>query len=128
MSPLCSTFTQTHVIVLYFHHDPRLGQKIMDALQATEVIPHNEYTTKSRSYRLGVAHNNMQASVQGSVIFDPSSQLPREVLLETTLEAFGFSMDIWEVGNSGDHNNQPFVIQKETILIYVSTLIPMCCV
>lgn len=100
----------------------------MDVLQGTEVVPHNEYTTKSRNYKLGVAHDNMEASIQGSVIFDPSSQLPKEVLLETTLKAFGYSMDIWEVGNPRDHNYQPFVIQKETILFFVSTLISMCCV
>lgn len=46
-----------------------------------------------------MAHGNMEASIQGSMIFDPSSQLPREALLETTLKAFGYSMDIWEVGS-----------------------------
>lgn len=69
----------------------------MNALQGIDIAAHSEYTTKSRSYKLGVAHENMEASIQGSVIFDPSSQLPREALLETTLKAFGYSMDIWEV-------------------------------
>lgn len=69
----------------------------MDAMQDTNVATHSDYTTKSRNYKLGVAHENMQASIQGNVIFDPSNQLPREVLLETTLKAFGFSMNIWEV-------------------------------
>uniref|UniRef100_A0A3P8TQQ5 Vitellogenin domain-containing protein n=1 Tax=Amphiprion percula TaxID=161767 RepID=A0A3P8TQQ5_AMPPE len=78
-----------------------LGQKIMDALQDTDVETHNEYTTKSRNYKLGMAHESMQAGIQGNVIFDPSSQLPREVLLETTLKVFGYSMDIWEVGMEG---------------------------
>lgn len=71
--------------------------KIMDALQDTEVTTHNDYTTKSGSYKMGVAHENMQANIQGNVIFDPSSQLPREMLLETTLKAFGFNLNIWEV-------------------------------
>jgi len=69
----------------------------MDALQDTDVATHNDYITKSRNYKLGVAHENTQANIQGNVIFDPSNQLPREVLLETTLKAFGYSMDIWEV-------------------------------
>lgn len=69
----------------------------MDALQDTDVATHNDYTTKSRNYKLGVAHESMQAAIQGNIVFDPSNQLPREVLLETTLKAFGFNLDIWEV-------------------------------
>lgn len=69
----------------------------MDALQDTDVATHSDYTTKSRNYKLGMAYESMQAAVQGNIVFDPSNQLPREVLLETTLKAFGFNMDIWEV-------------------------------
>lgn len=69
----------------------------MDALKDTEVSTHSDYATKSRNYKLGLAQGSMQAAVLGNVVFDPSSQLPREVLLETTLKAFGFSMDLWEV-------------------------------
>lgn len=81
----------------------------MDALEDVDVTTHSDYTTKSRSYKLGMAHESMQASVQGNVVFDPSSQLPREVLLETTLKVFGFSLDIWEVCCPVDHNNQRFI-------------------
>uniref|UniRef100_A0A3B5BN20 Vitellogenin domain-containing protein n=1 Tax=Stegastes partitus TaxID=144197 RepID=A0A3B5BN20_9TELE len=79
----------------------KLGEKIMDALQDTDVETHNDYTTMSRNYKLGMALESMQADVQGNLIFDPSSQLPREALLETTLKVFGYSMDIWEVGMEG---------------------------
>lgn len=65
----------------------------MDVLQDTDVATHNDYTTTSRNYMLDTEYGHMQ----GHVIFDPNNQLPREVLLETTLEAFGYSMDIWEV-------------------------------
>lgn len=78
----------------------------MDALQGTDISTHNDYATKSRNYKLGLAHESMQAAVQGNIVFDPSSQLPREVLLETTLKAFGFSMDIWEVCNTVGHSSQ----------------------
>lgn len=70
----------------------------MNALQGIDIATHSEYT-KSRSYKLGVAYDNVEASIQGSMIFDPSNQLPREALLETTLKAFGYSMDMWEVGS-----------------------------
>lgn len=73
----------------------------MAALQDTSsrddiMNDYNDYTAKSRNYKMGVA--------QGNVIFDPSSQLPREILLETTLKAFGFNLDIWEVRNTQDLN------------------------
>nr|XP_046228823.1 apolipoprotein B-100-like [Scatophagus argus] len=98
------SFVTSHIYNIISSTDSetqRLREKIMDVLQDTDIATHNDYTTKSRNYKLGVAHNNMQASVQGNIIFDPSSQLPREVLLETTLKAFGFNMDIWEVGMQG---------------------------
>uniref|UniRef100_A0A3Q1GCQ1 Vitellogenin domain-containing protein n=1 Tax=Acanthochromis polyacanthus TaxID=80966 RepID=A0A3Q1GCQ1_9TELE len=97
-------FVTSHVYNIISSTDSEtknLGQKIMDALQDTDVETHNEYTTKSRNYKLGMALESMQGGVQGNVIFDPSSQLPREVLLETTLKVFGYSMDIWEVGVEG---------------------------
>lgn len=81
--------------VFTYHH--RVAKKLMDVLKDTEVFTHSDYTSKSRNYKLGVAYEDMQAGVQGSLFFDPSSKLPREVLLETTLKAFGFSMDVWEV-------------------------------
>ncbi|XP_012724535.2 apolipoprotein B-100 isoform X1 [Fundulus heteroclitus] len=79
----------------------KLGERILYALKNTDIFTHDDYTTKSRNYKLGVAHENSEASIQGNVIFDPSNQLPREVLLETTLKAFGYSLDIWEVGMEG---------------------------
>lgn len=85
--------------VFTFYYYPRLGQKIKDALQDPDVsvATHSDYTKKSRNYNLGMAHESMQAAIQGNIIFDPSSQLPREIMLETTLKAFGFNMDLWEV-------------------------------
>lgn len=78
-----------------YHH--RVAKKFLDVLKDTEVFTHSDYTTKSRNYKLDVAYEDMRAGIQGSLFFDPSSKLPREVLLETTLKAFGFDMDVWEV-------------------------------
>uniref|UniRef100_A0A8C4FGP8 Vitellogenin domain-containing protein n=1 Tax=Dicentrarchus labrax TaxID=13489 RepID=A0A8C4FGP8_DICLA len=98
------SFVSSHVYNIISSTDSetqKLGKKIMDALQDTDVTTHNDFTTKSRNYKLGVAHEDMQASIQGNIVFDPSSQLPKEALLETTLKAFGFNMNIWEVGMEG---------------------------
>ncbi|XP_037606933.1 apolipoprotein B-100-like [Sebastes umbrosus] len=98
------SFVSSHIYNIITSTDAdtqKLRQKVMDAMQDTEVATHSDYTTKSRNYKLGVAQENVQAAIQGNVVFDPSSQLPREVLLETTLKAFGFSMDLWEIGMDG---------------------------
>ncbi|XP_069573252.1 apolipoprotein B-100-like [Brachyistius frenatus] len=98
------SFVTSHIYNIISSTDSetqKLGKKIMAALEDTDVATHSDYTTKSRNYKLGMAYENSLANIQGNVIFDPSSQLPREALLETTLEVFGYSMDIWEFGMEG---------------------------
>ncbi|XP_038134630.1 apolipoprotein B-100-like [Cyprinodon tularosa] len=97
-------FVSTHIYNIISSNETEaknLGDRIRRVLMDTDISTHNDYTTKSRNYKLGIAHENMEASIQGNVIFDPSNQLPREVLLETTLKAFGYNLDIWELGMDG---------------------------
>ncbi|KAM4600709.1 apolipoprotein B-100-like [Polymixia lowei] len=97
-------FVTSHIHNIISSTDPdtqKLGKKIIEVLQSTDVATHTEYTTMSRNYKLGVAHESIQANIQSNIIFDPASQLPREALLETTLQAFGYNMDLWEVGMEG---------------------------
>ncbi|KAM8832925.1 apolipoprotein B-100-like [Spinachia spinachia] len=98
------SFVTSHVYNIIASTDSetqKLGKKIMDSLQDTDVTTHSDFTTKSRNYKMGLAQENIQAAILGNIVFDPSSQLPREVLMETTLKAFGFSMDLWEIGMEG---------------------------
>lgn len=65
------------------------------------MLTHSNYTQLSRNYKMDVlmpGKDVMGSNMQGSIIFDPSSQLPREVMLETTLKAFGYNLDVIEVG------------------------------
>jgi len=99
-------FVTSHIHNIISSKDPEtnaLGKKILEALESDEmdVATHSEYTTMSRNYKLGMEQESMQANIRSNVVFDPSSQLPREVLLETTLKAFGYNMDMWEVGMEG---------------------------
>ena len=48
-------------------------------------------TKFSRNYKVG--------SVEGNMIFEGTSYLPKEVMLEMTLKAFGFDIDMMEVNN-----------------------------
>lgn len=71
-------------------------------MENNEVLTHANYTQLSRNYKMDMfmaGKDAIGSSMQGSIIFDPSSQLPREVLFETTLKAFGFSLDFIEVEN-----------------------------
>ncbi|KAK7940141.1 hypothetical protein WMY93_003467 [Mugilogobius chulae] len=70
-----------------------LKDKLMQALQDLEVSDNSQSVFQSANYRM--------PGVQGNLIFDPNSQLPREVMLETTLEAFGYKMDVFELGMEG---------------------------
>lgn len=67
----------------------RLRQKIKDALQSNEIRPNMDPIVFSRNYKIG--------SLEGNMIFEGASYLPKEVMLETTLKAFGFEVDMLEV-------------------------------
>uniref|UniRef100_A0A4W5MQB1 Vitellogenin domain-containing protein n=1 Tax=Hucho hucho TaxID=62062 RepID=A0A4W5MQB1_9TELE len=67
--------------------------KILDALQGNEVGTVMDPTKFSRNYKIG--------SVQGNMLFEGTSYLPKEVMLEMTLKAFGYNVDMVEVGMEG---------------------------
>uniref|UniRef100_A0A8C7PB88 Vitellogenin domain-containing protein n=1 Tax=Oncorhynchus mykiss TaxID=8022 RepID=A0A8C7PB88_ONCMY len=67
--------------------------KILDALQDNEVGTVMDPTKFSRNYMIG--------SVQGNMLFEGTSYLPKEVMLEMTLKAFGYNVDMVEVGMEG---------------------------
>ncbi|XP_056150457.1 apolipoprotein B-100-like [Lampris incognitus] len=103
-NPQVKAFVTSHIHNIISSTDPetqRIGKKIVDALQNSDVDSHTDYTTMSRNYKLEMANEQMQAKIQGNTIFDSANQLPKEVLLETTLKAFGYNMDLWEVGIEG---------------------------
>uniref|UniRef100_A0A8C3ANU6 Apolipoprotein Bb, tandem duplicate 2 n=1 Tax=Cyclopterus lumpus TaxID=8103 RepID=A0A8C3ANU6_CYCLU len=68
-------------------------EKIRDALQGNEVGPTMDPTKFSRNYKIG--------SVEGNMIFEGTNYLPKEVMLEMTLKAFGYDIDMMEIGMEG---------------------------
>ncbi|GAB1297285.1 Apolipoprotein B-100 [Apodemus speciosus] len=55
----------------------------------------------SKSVSLPLA-DPFSAKIEGNLIFDPSSYLPKEILLKTTLTVFGLaSLDLFEIGLEG---------------------------
>ncbi|XP_051511043.1 apolipoprotein B-100-like [Myxocyprinus asiaticus] len=101
------SFVASHVYNIIHSKNPEmheLGKKIVEVMQDDEVLTHSNYTQLSRNYKMDAfipAKDAMGSSTQGSIIFDPSSQLPREVMLETTLNAFGYNHDFLEFGMEG---------------------------
>ncbi|KAK9531435.1 hypothetical protein VZT92_010861 [Zoarces viviparus] len=70
-----------------------LREKIQGALQGNEVGATMDPTKFSRNYKIG--------SVEGNMIFEDTSYLPKEVMLEMTLKAFGYDIDMMEIGMEG---------------------------
>lgn len=68
---------------------PRLRQMIRDAMQDNKIGNIMDPTKFSRNYKMG--------SVEGNVIFEGNSYLPKEAMLEMTLRAFGYDIDMMEV-------------------------------
>lgn len=62
---------------------------IRDVFQGNEIGPIMGATKFSRNYKMG--------SVEGNLIFEGNSYLPKEAMLEMTLRAFGYDMHMMEV-------------------------------
>ncbi|XP_043076199.1 apolipoprotein Bb, tandem duplicate 1 [Puntigrus tetrazona] len=70
-----------------------LREKILNALQGNEIKTSTDPTKYSRNYKIG--------SLEGNVIFESEELLPNEVILEMTLNAFGYDVDMFEIGLNG---------------------------
>ncbi|RXN25662.1 Apolipoprotein B-100-like protein [Labeo rohita] len=97
------SFVTSHVYNIIHSRDPEmkeLGKTIVKLMQDDDLLTHSNYTQLSRNYKMDIfmpGSDVMGSNMQGSIIFDPSSQLPREVMLDTTLKAFGYNLDFMEV-------------------------------
>ncbi|CAJ1077021.1 apolipoprotein B-100-like [Xyrichtys novacula] len=90
------SFVISHVTNILSSTEPEtqeLRQKILDALQGNEVGPIMDPTKFSSHFKIG--------SVEGNVVFEGTSYLPKEVMLDMTLKAFGFDIDMVEIGMEG---------------------------
>ncbi|XP_069014860.1 apolipoprotein B-100-like [Embiotoca jacksoni] len=83
----------TNILSSTMPETEELRQKIRDALQGNEIGPIMDPTKFSRNYKIG--------SLEGNMIFEGTSYLPKEVMLEMTLKAFGYDIDMMEIGMEG---------------------------
>ncbi|KAK7940142.1 hypothetical protein WMY93_003468 [Mugilogobius chulae] len=70
-----------------------LRQKIFAATADNNLGPVEDSLKFSRNMKIGMIQSNM--------IFEGASYLPKELMLEMTLKAFGFDLDMMEIGMEG---------------------------
>ncbi|XP_077443504.1 apolipoprotein Bb, tandem duplicate 1 [Stigmatopora argus] len=90
------SFVVSHITNILSSSEPKtkeLRERLSDAFQSNEIGPIMDPMKFSRNYRIG--------SVEGNMIFEGSSYLPKEAMLEMTLRAFGFDIDMMEIGMGG---------------------------
>ncbi|XP_041832599.1 apolipoprotein Bb, tandem duplicate 1 [Melanotaenia boesemani] len=83
----------TNILSSTDHETQELRQKIHEALQGNEIGTIMDPIRYSRNYKIG--------SLEGNMIFEDASYLPKEVMLDMTLKAFGFEIDMMEFGMEG---------------------------
>ncbi|KAM3931862.1 apolipoprotein B-100 [Leptodactylus fuscus] len=104
-------FVASHIVNIRNSQAPEMQElkgKVEDALKSSGVPPIvSDFTKMSKNYQIsktvdvpGLA-DNLGAKVEGNVIYDFTGYMPREVMLETTLNVFGQSVDMFEIGIEG---------------------------
>uniref|UniRef100_A0A3P9MAN0 Apolipoprotein Bb, tandem duplicate 2 n=1 Tax=Oryzias latipes TaxID=8090 RepID=A0A3P9MAN0_ORYLA len=89
-------FVMSHIINILSSTDPETQQiknKINEAMKNSVIAPYFDPMTLSSNYKLGSLESNM--------IYESGSYLPKEVMLDMTLKAFGFEIDMMEIGMEG---------------------------
>ncbi|NXX74093.1 APOB protein, partial [Urocolius indicus] len=84
-----------------------LKSRVEEALKGNQVPTATDFRRFSQNYQIskrvsipGV--DPVSAKVEGNVVFDPNSYIPKETMLKTTLNAYGFGpSDVFELGLDG---------------------------
>ncbi|KAJ3607019.1 hypothetical protein NHX12_026534 [Muraenolepis orangiensis] len=90
------SFVISHITNILTSTDPatkELREKIANALQGNYIGTVMDPTQFAGNYKMGF--------IGGNVIFEGTSYLPKEVMLEMTLKAFGYDIDMMEIGMEG---------------------------
>ncbi|KAM9703097.1 apolipoprotein Bb, tandem duplicate 1 [Menidia menidia] len=90
------SFVMSHINNIRHSTGPEtseLRQKIFEATQTNEIGSTVHPISYSQNYKMG--------SMEGNMIFEGTSYLPKEVMLDMTLKAFGFEIDMMEIGMEG---------------------------
>ncbi|CAM4646048.1 unnamed protein product [Lepidochelys kempii] len=84
-----------------------LKNKVQEALKGSQIPAANDFRKFSQNYQISKrislpGHDPVSAKVEGNLIFDPNTYIPKETMLKTTLQLYGLSpVDIFEIGMDG---------------------------
>ncbi|XP_027497010.1 apolipoprotein B-100 [Corapipo altera] len=84
-----------------------LKSQVEEALKGNEVPTTKDFRKFSQNYQISKrvsvpGIDPISAKVEGNVVFDPNSYVPKETMLKTTLHVYGFHpSDIFELGLDG---------------------------
>ncbi|XP_078255446.1 apolipoprotein B-100 [Rhinoraja longicauda] len=105
------SFVSTHLRNILTSKDPmvqELKSKVADTLKAIPLPAPKDFRKYSRNYQiykkimLPKIQDNLEGRLQSNIIFDSNSYVPTAVMLETTLNVFGQSVDLFEIGLEGN--------------------------
>ncbi|XP_051468946.1 apolipoprotein B-100 [Apus apus] len=84
-----------------------LKSRVEEALKGNQVPTAKDFKRLSQNYQVSKrvsvpGFDPISAKVEGNVVFDPNSYVPKETMLKTTLNVYGFHpSDIFELGLDG---------------------------
>ncbi|OPJ73626.1 apolipoprotein B-100 [Patagioenas fasciata monilis] len=84
-----------------------LKSRVEEALKGNQIPTAEDFRKFSRNYQISKrvslpGLHPVSAKVEGNVVFDPNSYVPKETMLKTTLNAYGLDpRDIFELGLDG---------------------------
>ncbi|XP_022055118.2 apolipoprotein B-100 isoform X1 [Acanthochromis polyacanthus] len=94
------SFVISHLNNIRNSDEPQMHQlrEYIDLALKDKLSPPNKvFDGMSRNYKI----NSPLGSIQSNIIFDDGDTLPKEMMLETTLKAFDYNYDIFEVSVEG---------------------------
>ncbi|XP_045142529.1 apolipoprotein B-100 [Echinops telfairi] len=103
-------FVATHIANILNSEDlsiQHLKMLVEEALKGSQLPTIADFRKYSRNYQLSKSVSlpslgPVSTKIEGNLIFDPNSYLPKESMLKTTLTVFGFSaLDLFEIGVEG---------------------------
>lgn len=93
-------YTNHILIAILF---PSLKSRVEEALKGNQLPKAKDFIKFSQNYQISKrvsvpGIDPISAKVEGNVIFDPNSYIPKETMLKITLHAYGLdSSDVFEV-------------------------------
>ncbi|KAK6488577.1 apolipoprotein B-100-like [Huso huso] len=106
------SFVASHIANILESEEPsvqELKRKIEEALKGNQLPDAMDFRKFSRNYHVShtipdniFGFEPLTTTVVGNMVFDSTGYMPREAMLETTLQAFGNTIDMFEFGLDGN--------------------------